>query len=273
MAVSRALETVGGEELARTYNARAYADTWDLVLDYFDVLDYHARHPSRGSTAVGNALDLPRSRVRSWLEGSVPDPVRGIQRAEHRGWLEPDLDSTTFQGLNGLAAWVYSGGSIDSQWYIPRFAVDDADTEARIDRAFDAVGVEYDFTRSAATDRATEYRPVEDAAVLGRVLAVLGAPVGAKNERRRITLPDYLEAAPETVRREFIATYLGNRGQRSTRKSTVTFREDRSGRYLRSLADLFQDCTGERVTVSGKNVIVSGAAARVIDSWPPVLES
>lgn len=262
---------VKAHDLVRTYDARAYADTWALVEDYRKVLDYHARHPDRRSTAVGNALGLPRSRVRSWLDGAIPDPVRGIHRAEARGWLAPDLDSRRFRGLNALLSWVFSGGSINRQWYVPRFTVDGEETRARIDRAFDAIGVDYDFTRSAATDRATEYRPVEDAAVLGRVLAVLGGPIGAKNERSRIELPGYLHDSPETVCREFIATYLENRGQRSARKGTVTFREDRAAPYLRSLANLFRRVTGDRVTVSEKNVIVSAAAARTIDDWPPVL--
>ena len=262
---------VGAPALARTYDARAYDDAWSLVEDYFSVLDHQAQHPEQGSTAVSNALELPRSRVRSWLDGAVPDPVRGIQRAEARGWLNAGIRSQRFRGLNVLVAWVFSGGSIGGQWFVPRFAVDGTDEEARIDRAFEAVGVDYDFVRSTSAHRATEYRPVEDGAVLGRVLSVLGAPVGPKNARSAIALPAYLESATDTVRREFAATYLANRGQRSARRSTVTFREDRSAGYLGSLAGLFRAVTDERVTVSGKNVIVSAAAARRIDGWPTVL--
>jgi len=262
---------VQAQALARTYDARAYADTWDLVLDYFEVLDYHARHPTKRSTAVGNALDLPRSRVRAWLDGAIPDPVRGIQRAEERGWLEARAGSRVFRGLNVLSSWVYSGGSIEGQWYVPRFAVGGGDAVDRIDRAFAAVGTDYDFVRSSVQHRATEYRPIEDAAVLGRVLVVLGAPVGPKNDRTHIQLPAYLETAPDRISHEFITTYLANRGQRSPRKGTVTFREDRTHGYLRSLAGFISDHTGERVTVSEKNVIVSAAAASVIDRWPAVL--
>ena len=257
--------------LARTYDARSYADTWDAVRDYHAVLDYHARHPDRGSTAVASALDLPRGRVRSWLEGSVPDPVRGIQRASEHGWIDPDLDSGTFRGLNALVAWVFSGGSIDSQWYVPRFSVDREANRELIDRAFETLGVEYDFIRSTSAHRATEYRPVEDAAVLGRVLTVLGAPTGTKNDRSSIELPAYLEGATDLVRREFIQVYLLNRGQRPAGKGTVTFREDRPPVYLASLAELIGATTGERTTVSEKNVIVSTAGAEVIDHWPPVL--
>lgn len=61
---------------------------------------------------------------------------------------------------------MFSGGSIDSQWYVPRFAVDEGAVD-RIHRAFDAVGVGFDFVRSTAPNCTTDYRPVEDAAVLG----------------------------------------------------------------------------------------------------------
>lgn len=260
------------DALARTYDAGSYADAWDVVRDYHAVLDFHARHPELGSTAIGTALDLPRGRVRSWLEGSIPDPVRGIQRATKRGWLGSDHNSRRFRGLNALTAWVFSGGSIDSQWYVPRFVVDRETNRSPIDRAFDAVGVEYDFVRSSSSHRATEYRPVEDGTLLGRVLAVLGAPVGSKNQRSPTELPDYLEEAPDLVRQEFIQVYLRNRGQRSSTKATVTFREARDQGYLQALAEVIRSETDGRVRVSGMNVIVSAEAATVIDEWPSVLE-
>ena len=271
MTATAGVATVRAAALARTYDAGAYADTWDVVRDYHAVLDFHARHPDRGSTAVASALDLPRGRVRSWLDGSVPDPVRGIQRASARGWIDVAPESRRFRGLNALVAWVFSGGSIDSQWFVPRFVVDRAATRARLDRAFDAVGVEYDFIRSASAHRAAEFRPVEDGAVLGRVLAVLGAPTGAKNERSPIAVPAYLEGAPDVVRREFLQVYLGNRGQRHPGRATITFREDRPSRYLDALAALVRRTAGERASVSEKNVIVSAAAAAVVDTWSPVL--
>lgn len=273
MAVSTTEELIEAQDLARTYSAGSYNDPWELVQDYQRVLEYQARHPNLGSTAVGNALELPRSRVRSWLDGGIPDPLRGIQRAETHGWLDLDPQSDVFRGLNVLTAWVFSGGSIEGEWYVPRFAVDGEENEERIDCAFEAVGIEYDFIRSSASNRATEYRPKEDGSILGRILALLGAPIGVKNEGSRIQLPNYLDQVPEPIGREFAITYLGNRGQRTPDKGTVTFREERSRGYLRSLASLFRECTGEQVTVSEKNVVISAAAADVIDRWPPVLET
>lgn len=93
---------------------------------------------------------------------------------------------------------------------------------------------------------------------------MLGAPVGTKNAAAPIELPDYLTGAPDLIRREFIEVYLRNRGQRSREKETVHFRENRSPTYLRDLAEFIADVTGERVTVSEKNIIVSAAAVRAL---------
>lgn len=119
-------------------------------------------------------------------------------------------------------------------------------------------------SRGAEPGRAAEYRPADDASVLGRVLSLLGAPVGPKNAAGPLTLPAYLTDAPEPIRLEFVAVYLQNRGHRYEEKATIHFREDRSPEYLDELAALIATVSGERVTVSERNVIVSADAARAL---------
>jgi len=53
----------------------------EKVEDYQRVQKYAAEHQDAGRTAVGNALELPPGRVRGWLDGAKPDPVRGIETA------------------------------------------------------------------------------------------------------------------------------------------------------------------------------------------------
>lgn len=101
--------------------------------------------------------------------------------------------------------------------------------------------------------------PREAASVLGRLLSCLGAPVGQKASEA-VSLPGYLDAAPDAVRRTFVDVYLRNRAQTHPDKRTVTIHEDRSRAYLEAVADLLADVSGERVTVAGNNVIVSAAA-------------
>ena len=79
-------------------------------------------------------------------------------------------------------------------------------------------------------------------------------------------LPTYLDDAPESIRRAFVEVYLQNRGHRYEEKATIHVREDRSPEYLEELAALIAAVSGERVTVSERNVIVSADAARAFDA-------
>ncbi len=75
--------------LARTYDGGAYEDGWAAVLDYQAVMRYASEHPTKGSYAVSSALEIPRSRIRPWIDGdSRPDAVRALEAAEKYGWLE-----------------------------------------------------------------------------------------------------------------------------------------------------------------------------------------
>lgn len=269
-AIHRDSRLVPGPELARTYAHPAYADPWEAVEDFRAVQTYAEGHPSAGSTAVARRFELPRSRVRPWLEGSRPDCVRGLQTAEAHGWVDVAPGDDVFRGLNVMLAWIFSGGSILNETWVPYFVSDDEADRRLLDRAAALVGVGLDFTRSGASGRARELRPLEDASVLGRVLTVLGAPRGEKDGASGIALPGYLEAAPDRVGQEFVQVYLRNRGQ--VRDSGVIHsREDRPDAYLRSVASLMRRLTGEAVSVAEQNVVLSVAAGRAIRAWPPVL--
>lgn len=269
MSIVQVSGLVTAPALSRTYSHPSYADAWECVQDYRSVLDYRTANSQAGASKIARSLELPRSRVRPWLNGSTPDPVRAIQAAEKHEWLEPDFSDRTFKGLNVLVAWILSGGSLNSN-YVPQFAISGEDDERRIDAAFEAVGVDYDFLRGGDLQRATEYRPLEDASVLGRVLWVLDAPLGRKNEDARIRLPNYLADAPRRIRQDFVATYLNNRGHVSEDNGVLRFREDRSDQYLHDLAELIHETTGEGVRVSEKNVIVSANATIEVQSWTPI---
>ncbi len=44
-------------------------------------MDYSSRHPDKGSEAIASALDVPRSRIRPWLDGGQHDAVRATDVA------------------------------------------------------------------------------------------------------------------------------------------------------------------------------------------------
>lgn len=263
---------VGGRALVRTYDHPAYADPWQAVEDYQRVRAFQAAHPDMGSAAAASRLDLPRGRIRRWMEGSRPDCLRGLQAAADRGWVDVDPRSDTFRGLNALLAWIVSGGAIQREWYVPSWTIRGTDERTLIDAAAALAGTELDYVRGRREGRALELKPVEHGAVLGRVLAVLGAPRGEKNERNPAALPGYLADAPERTAQEFVQVYVHNRGHVRKGTDRIRFREDRAPSYLEALARLIRRLTGESVSVSGKNVTISAAAAREMAVWDPLLD-
>ena len=250
------------QALARTYSDRTYTDPWEKVLDYRRVQEYAAEHPKHGRTRVGNALDLPPSRVRGWLNDGMPDPVRGIQTAIDHGWLDPYPDSETATGLVELLAHILAGGSITATTFAP------AVTAARrvgldaIREAFDRVGVETSVRHDDADGRATEVVPTTDASVLGRCLVTMGAPAGEKIGHD--SFPEVVWEVPSDTRRSFARIYVGHRAAEFRGKRTMVIQEDRSEAYLRGLKELLTDVTGETVNLGDRTVTISADAVRAL---------
>ncbi len=167
--------------LANTYASHSYKTAYDRVLLYRKVQRATTRNPNKGSQALATQLGVSRTAIREWVDGdAVPEPVQAIQTADRRGWLAIDHADAAFAHLNRLVAWVFSGGSIDAERRVPLFVPrTDADA-ADLRDTLDALGVGAATERDDAPDASTEIRPADDAAVLGRVLSVLGAPVGRK---------------------------------------------------------------------------------------------
>jgi len=254
-----------------SYDSRSYADPWEAVLDYRRVQRYRAEHPDAGRHAVGTALDLPPSRVRGWLNGGRPDAVRGYEHARDRGWLPFEVDSAVGAGLTVLLAWVYAGGSIAAQHYVPYFAVGDTEERGLLERAGDAADADLQVAREEEAGRADEYR---GPTVLGRALAALGAPAGEKHADAVVTLPAVVQNGPERTRERFVATYLMLRAQHETtgNKDRLRFREARSERYLRSLAALLGDVLDADVWQHGRNVVLSHPATEAARALPDPLD-
>jgi len=251
-------------EFARTYNTPSYEDPWGCVEDYQRVLEYTAAHPDTGSTAVASALDLPRSRIRPWMNGSRPDVVRGIQAAEARGWLPLTYETDTFAPLNQLVAWLYSGGALITSGaeIYPTFSLNTSSERDRFETLATQLDLDIRYVHEDTDSRATEARLTEDGSVLGRLFLTVGVPTGRKNPDAAISLPQYLEDAPASARADFVRSYVLNRGQWHAGKETVTLREERARGYLRDLAALIEDVTGGAVSVAGENIIISADAAR-----------
>lgn len=241
-------------ELARTYNPPGYADPYDCVQDYRRVQRYTAEHPRQGSQAVSSAVNLPRERIRGWVDSDArPDCVHAIETAEAHGWLIDDWTSPVADGLNTLAAWLLASGSLTTETYQPHWiANDNADRLRESARAVDVT-----LTRQGRDDgRPPEWVPREDGVVLGRLLHLWTGLRGDKSSDAT-RFPRYPEYVPKHVARHFAQVYVENRAiERSdTTDRRLQIQEHRNPAYREQLVALLQRVVTDPSHIRG-------------DSWP-----
>ncbi|WP_265109621.1 hypothetical protein [Halosolutus halophilus] len=252
------------QDLARTYDGGVYDDAWMAVREYRDVIRYQTENPDKGYTAIANALDLPKGRVRSWTDGKTPNVVAGIETARDRGWIDVGYEDDAFLALNALVAGIFSGGSIIRTNWIPKWTLNEQGYHSYIVDALELADVGYTTHEEADENSGPTIRPADDGAILGRVLCVLGAPIGKKSELDDITLPWYLDDAPTDVREMFVHSYIANRGYGDRESARIQIIEDRSQSYRKSLAALLEDVAGAPVTLGDRSITISADAARAL---------
>lgn len=249
------------QSLARTYSDRVYTDPWEKVLDYRRVQQYVADHPNAGRVQIGREFELPPGRVRGWINGGMPDPVRGIQTAIDHGWLDPTPTGKITQALVELLAHVLAGGSINNH-YSPTLLPGRRVDIDELQQAFVAVGIDSTTQHINADSRATEIAAAQDGSVLGRCLITMGAIVGSKTELD--TFPQILDEVPDNVRASFARIYARHRATTYDQKDTTRIMEKRPVEYQNGLRDLLSDIAGEPVTVDDRGLTLSAAASRAL---------
>lgn len=260
------------QALARTYGGER--DGWERVEEYQRVLEWQGKHPNRGSSAASSALDLPRSRIRPWFNGSKPDPVHAVDTAEQHGWLDAQPGEYVFEALSVLHAWVYAGGSIARETWVPFFAVGDTDPEDLAVQALHVVGLKDTIRRANDSGRATEVRPSgPGGSHLGRYLhGVLGAPVGPKNERSAIELPQWLADAGSSTRLRWARIYVSLRGTRIDETQhgyALQLTEARSHAFRQALGGLLAELAPvDSVTIGQRGILLRPGAARELAVVP-----
>ncbi|PCR89418.1 hypothetical protein [Natrinema ejinorense] len=244
---------------ARTYDGGDYDNTWSAVKQYRRAVTFSVDNPETSIGDIASAADAPTERIRPWIdEGAVPPVIQGLYSSHSHDWIGVTYDNLT--PLNVLVANVYSGGTIHTN-HTPKFTLNDDGHDATVIKALELAGTGYR-TEESGTSQAVV--PGEDAIALGRVLTVLGAPMGRKTEIEGLSLPWYLDDSPESVRKRFVDSYLENRALTDPTTDSIQIMEDRSQSYREELAELIESVTGERVTVGDESVTLSAEASRAL---------
>jgi len=252
-------------DLARTYDGGDYDDAWTTVNQYRRAVAYHRDRPDAGTAEIMRVSGASRVAVESWItDGGTPAVVQGLNTAHGYRWLDLDYDELT--PLNILVAQVFSSGTITERNWMPVFTVADPDG-SMVATALELMGVGSQIDGDADPEGMTRLVPASDGAILGRVLSALGAPVGSKTGRDDLSLPDYLEAAPDSVRERFVCRYLENRAK-PTDGVALIITEERPRAFQEELAELIESVAGHEAWVVGSGVMVGGEAARALDLEP-----
>ena len=206
---------------ARTYNHPTYDDPHDAMQDYERVQKKAAAHPNKGSSALSSIVELPRGRIRSWIDGDgMPDCYRGLQVVQSNNWIIDSWEQEVARGLNCLAAWILSSGGINEN-FVPTFVAEPGDEYESLSDYASSAGVRLERTRESDEDRPPEWLPRSNASVLGRLIYTW---IGVKGDKSRdkVEFPVYLQEAPDTIVRDFVQIYVQQRG---------VYRDDR-GEYI-----------------------------------------
>jgi len=251
------------EAVASTYNTPGSKSPMD-ALEAYREYEREWANSTLGSHAISTRMELPRGRIRTWESGGKPDVVRGVETARENGWLECDNDSLAFEALNRLVAGVFSGGSISDEHFTPSFSAPDERVESQVRGDLELLGAGCRRVMSNSGN-VEEFRPESDASVLGRVLVAMGTPAGQKTNVKR--LPSYLygSTATEQLRHDFVRVYVSNRAVDRENRSFHQINEQRSDRYLDTLAVLIEDVTGIEAWRSDRMVLFRDHALDELD--------
>jgi hypothetical protein len=244
--------------LVRTYDLRVDDDPLEYVRQYRETMAYAADHPDEGSMRVANAVGLPRSRVKNWLnEGRVPHPVHALKTAHARGWLTSGPDSDVAVALAVLTAGVVASGIVAGKHYQPRVATDRTTAVARLRTALDTLGVGAT-THAGDAGGDAELAPARHASQLGRTLVAAGCP---HRGEALDGLPSIWTASTAT---QAAAVTVLAQGQTTSDDdgTTVTFAHsvaDDAG-----LTALLRSVVDERVSVHDEGIWLSTAARHAL---------
>lgn len=248
--------------LARTYNHPSYDDPYEAVQDYNRVIEAAAKNPNKGSTALSRVVDLPRGRIRAWVDDDgMPDAARGVMLAQRHGWIDPDTDMG--EALAALTGHLLGGGSIAKKNYVPSVAAGRRVSAVEIEDVFRDVGVRPTRRHEDLESRATEVLPATHGSVLGRTLAAWGCPVGGRAAIR--TIPAIVDHAGQAGPAVFLAAYIRHRAVNYPDKATSRLHGQQPVAFHQAVAKLITRVTGEHASAGDRGVTVSAAAMRALD--------
>jgi hypothetical protein len=248
------------KSLARTYANPSYDDPYEAVKEYKRVQRASTDHPNKKSAALSNIVELPRGRIRPWVDGDgMPDSARAVLTARSKHWINFESKSEIARALAELAGHITGGGSITAETYVPAISEGRRVSCTDISTVFESVGVQTTCRNTNSESRSVEVIPADNASILGRTLVAWGLPIG---ETKPTELPELLKHVDSTAHEKFVRAYILHRGTNLPQKATSTCQSEYPKSFHTAFAELAREVTGERITASENVVTISAAAMR-----------
>jgi hypothetical protein len=178
---------------------------------------------------------ISQQKIESWKQGHTPKVVKALKAATSHGWFSAN-NNEMFSALNILTAWIFSMGHIRSQSQYPVFRFPSKNHKLVFERLADVLELTYTTRHTDDPDRTTEAHISEDGSVFGRLLSILGAPVGRKSDGE-YTVPLYLYSS-RLYAKQFVHTLCLNRGKRREDQLELGFPNTWSYLFVVGLEDL-----------------------------------
>jgi len=191
-----------------------------------------------GDKLMNEIDDLQLSSVQSWSRGSRPYVKNGVETVRELGWITPPAEGETALALTTLVAWAFARGSIRADTYYPVFTINSPDHRTYFEDTADTLNLSYEIVREDDPNRPGEARPTDNTSVLGRLLSVLGAPLGKKSEAIYLP-PAYLYYSSSHARR-FVETWCKHYAD-GDEKLTITIPPRLGNRFADGLEALLTE--------------------------------
>lgn len=192
-----------------TYES-SYRNPWTVVQQYREAMRRNETNAEVTEAQLARDIGVSQPKLRSWTTGGKPYSVNGLDKAQQRGWVGIEPSGKTFLALNRLVAWLFSAGYLSASNMHPRFLVGSETHQRVLESILETLDIDALIQKSNTTP---EVHPRTDGAILGRTLHVMGVLVPEDGENPLLSLPVYLHAVSQQIRRDFANVYLLNRAE------------------------------------------------------------